>query len=49
MTMAERKTHRLAGDKTSRPLRVALDAAMVHLRTFAVPDPITRPPVPADA
>jgi hypothetical protein len=35
--------------KTSRPLRVALDAAMVHLRTFAVPAPITRPPVPADA
>jgi AcrR family transcriptional regulator len=35
--------------KTSRPLRVALDAALVHLRTFAMPDSTTRPPVPSDA
>jgi AcrR family transcriptional regulator len=35
--------------RTSHPLRVALDAAMVHLRTFSVPDPTTRPPVPSDA
>jgi AcrR family transcriptional regulator len=35
--------------KTSHPLRVALDAAMVYLRSFAEPDPATRPPVPSDA
>jgi hypothetical protein len=30
--------------KTSHPLRVALDAAMVYLRSFAAPDPATGPP-----
>lgn len=35
--------------KTSRPLRVALDAAMVHLRTYAASDPVTCLPAPSDA
>jgi AcrR family transcriptional regulator len=35
--------------KTSRPLRVALDAALVYLRSFVAPEPATRPPAPSDA
>ncbi|HVA90545.1 MAG TPA: TetR/AcrR family transcriptional regulator [Chloroflexota bacterium] len=35
--------------KTSRPLRVALDAAMIYLRDFAMSDLSTRPPPPTDA
>jgi TetR/AcrR family transcriptional repressor of nem operon len=29
--------------KTSRPLRIALDAALIYLRSFAAPDPTTHP------
>jgi AcrR family transcriptional regulator len=35
--------------KTSHPLRVALDAALVYLRSFAAPDPATRPRASSDA
>jgi TetR/AcrR family transcriptional regulator, transcriptional repressor for nem operon len=35
--------------KTSRPLRVALDAALLYLRSFAASGPASRPPAQADA
>ncbi len=35
--------------KTSRPLRVALDTALIYLRSFAASGPASRPPTQPDA